>query len=192
MESIKTWITTICASVFFITAVEIILPDNSFKKYAKFVLGLILMITIINPMIKVLSGKNINLSSYLINEKNILESEETKANQYRTENIKSTQNVFEENIQKIILNLLQTQYPKNTFQVKVKTYYEVKSNTFSIESVEILLQEGKIKKIKKVNINEETNETVTKNEKDDREMKSIIKNNLNIEEKVIHIYSEDN
>lgn len=192
MEGIKAWITTICASVFFITAVEIILPDNSFKKYAKFVLGLILMITIINPMIKVLSGKNINLSSYLINEKNILESEETKANQYRTENIKSTQNVFEENIQKIILNLLQTQYPKNTFQVKVKTYYEVKSNTFSIESVEILLQEGKIKKIKKVNINEETNETVTKNEKDDREMKSIIKNNLNIEEKVIHIYSEDN
>ena len=39
---LRNWIISICTAVIFITAVEMIMPNNSFKKYAKFVLGLIL------------------------------------------------------------------------------------------------------------------------------------------------------
>ena len=40
----------------FMTAIEIIAPDNSMKKYIKFVLGLILISVMINPIIKFFTG----------------------------------------------------------------------------------------------------------------------------------------
>ena len=53
IEGLKVWITSICTAIFFITAVEMILPDDSLKKYAKFVLGLILITVVISPNNKI-------------------------------------------------------------------------------------------------------------------------------------------
>ncbi|MCD3297735.1 stage III sporulation protein AF, partial [Clostridium botulinum] len=49
IQSIRQWVISIATAIFFITAVEMILPNNSIKKYAKFVLGLILITVVINP-----------------------------------------------------------------------------------------------------------------------------------------------
>ena len=53
IEGLKVWVTNITIAIFFITAVEMILPDNSMRKYAKFVLGLMLIVVIINPIMKI-------------------------------------------------------------------------------------------------------------------------------------------
>ncbi len=63
IELLKVWVTNITIAIFFITAVEMILPDNSMKKYAKFVLGLLLIVVIINPIIKIFD-KDFNISAY--------------------------------------------------------------------------------------------------------------------------------
>lgn len=191
MEGLKTWITTICAGVFFITAVEMILPDNSLKKYAKFVLGLILMIIIINPIIKILNGTDINVSSYLNEYENILENEEEKSMKQKSNSIKNTQAVFEKNIEKITLKTLKENYPKDNFEITVKTKYDKEENIFSIESINILLDEGGIKPVKKVEINKNTDENGVNKEIDNKKMKELIEKTLNIEEKAIHIYSTD-
>ncbi|MCI6277042.1 MAG: stage III sporulation protein AF [Clostridium sp.] len=191
MEGLKTWITTICAGVFFITAVEMILPDNSLKKYAKFVLGLILMIIIINPIIKILNGTDINVSSYLNEYENILENEEEKSIEQKSNSIKNTQAVFEKNIEKITLKTLKENYPKDNFEITVETKYDKEENIFSIESINILLDEGGIKPIKKVEINKEADENSGNKEVDNKKMKELIEKTLNIEEKAIHIYSKD-
>lgn len=191
MEGLKTWITTICAGVFFITAVEMILPDNSLKKYAKFVLGLILMIIIINPIIKILNGTDINVSSYLNEYENILENEEEKSMEQKSNSIKNTQAVFEKNIEKITLKTLKENYPKDNFEITVKTKYDKEENIFSIESINILFDEGGIKPIKKVEINKNTDENGGNKEIDNKKMKELIEKTLNIEEKAIHIYSTD-
>lgn len=191
MEGLKTWITTICAGVFFITAVEMILPDSSLKKYAKFVLGLILMIIIINPIIKILNGSDINVSSYLSEYENILENEEEKSIKQKSNSIKNTQAVFEKNIEKIALKTLKENYPKDNFEITVKTKYDEEENIFSIESINILLDEGGIKPIKKVEINKEADENSGSKEVDNKKMKELIERTLNIEEKAIHIYSKD-
>lgn len=54
IETLRAWIVNISTVVLFITAVEMLLPDNSLKKYSKFVLGLILITVLINPLIKYL------------------------------------------------------------------------------------------------------------------------------------------
>ena len=191
MEGLKTWITTICAGVFFITAVEMILPDNSLKKYAKFVLGLILMIIIINPIIKILNGSDINVSSYLSEYENILENEEEKSMEQKSNSIKNTQAVFEKNIEKITLKTLKENYPEDNFEIAVQTKYDKEENIFSIESINVLLDEGGIKPIKKVEINKEADENSGNKEVDNKKMKELIEKTLNIEEKAIHIYSKD-
>ncbi|WP_462391967.1 stage III sporulation protein AF [Clostridium cadaveris] len=191
MEGLKTWITTICAGVFFITAVEMILPDNSLKKYAKFVLGLILMIIIINPLIKILNGTDINVSSYLNEYENILENEDEKSIKQKSNSIKNTQAVFEKNIERITLKTLKENYPKDNFEITVKTKYDKEENIFSIESINILFDEGGVKPVKKVEINKNTDENGGNKEIDNKKMKELIEKTLNIEEKAIHIYSTD-
>ena len=44
-----------------------ILPDNNMKKYAKFVLGLILIVVIIKPIIKIFE-KDFDFNSYLLKQ----------------------------------------------------------------------------------------------------------------------------
>ena len=56
MEYLNNFIITLVATMIFMTAIEIIAPDNSMKKYIKFVLGLILISVMINPIIKFFTG----------------------------------------------------------------------------------------------------------------------------------------
>ena len=56
MEYLNNFIITLVATMIFMTSIEIIAPDNSMKKYIKFVLGLILISVMINPIIKFFTG----------------------------------------------------------------------------------------------------------------------------------------
>ena len=51
IEALGKWIVTICVAIFFATAVQMILPDNSLKKYCNFVLGLIVFVVMISPIV---------------------------------------------------------------------------------------------------------------------------------------------
>ena len=53
IEALGEWIITICVAIFFTTAVQMILPDNSLKKYCNFVLGLIVFVVILSPIVKI-------------------------------------------------------------------------------------------------------------------------------------------
>ena len=57
MEYLNNFIITLVATMIFMTSIEIIAPDNSMKKYIKFVLGLILISVMINPIIKFFTEK---------------------------------------------------------------------------------------------------------------------------------------
>ena len=51
MEYIKSFIVALVTTIIFITAVEIIAPDKPIKKYIKFVLNLILVSVLLNPIV---------------------------------------------------------------------------------------------------------------------------------------------
>lgn len=64
MEILKQWIMSIVCVVIFVTILEIILPEGSIKKYVKFATGLLIMVIVISPIIK-LFNSDANLSEQI-------------------------------------------------------------------------------------------------------------------------------
>ena len=54
MEEIKGFVITLVTMLILISAIELISPENSMKKYIKFVLGCILIAVMISPLINFL------------------------------------------------------------------------------------------------------------------------------------------
>jgi stage III sporulation protein AF len=59
---LKSWITSIVVVVIFMALIDIILPSNSLKKYARLVFGLIVIVIIINPLFSLFS-KNADIEA---------------------------------------------------------------------------------------------------------------------------------
>ncbi|MCY6370319.1 stage III sporulation protein AF [Clostridium ganghwense] len=153
LEHLKIWIINICTAVFFITAVEMILPNNKIKKYAKFVLGLILITVIINPIIKIFD-KNFDMDTYVNSASKYFEEKEyTKDyDKYKTSSIDNTINVFSTNLEKLCIKKLKEKFPKDNYEVLVDVSYNMEEENFIINAINVGVTEGKIKKIKKIEI----------------------------------------
>lgn len=61
MNLLKELVTTLVTALIFITAIELISPNNSMKKYLKFILGLVLITIILNPIVKIISNGQNNI-----------------------------------------------------------------------------------------------------------------------------------
>jgi stage III sporulation protein AF len=138
IEGIRNWVITICCTLFFITAVDMILPSNSMKKYAKFVLGLILITVIINPVIKVFNG-DFNTSVYTSNLASSMDDNNLKSTiqRYKDENINNTLNNFKENLKLSCEKSLREKFPNNKFQVTINASYDKDSELFKLKGVEV-------------------------------------------------------
>lgn len=188
MEIIKGWIANICTVVLFITAVEMILPDNSLKKYAKFVLGLILMTVIINPIMKVFD-KNFDINIMSTNVEKAIEVREAKSNmeEYKKNNLNATLETFNSNLKKLSEEKLKEKFKDMDFEVKVKSDFE--NDQVKIISIEAGVKEKGIQKIKKVTVEsfKSEKESISENKRFD-EVKQFLSKELNIQEKIIKIY----
>ncbi|MBC8059254.1 MAG: stage III sporulation protein AF [Clostridiaceae bacterium] len=138
LDVVRNWVITICCTLFFITAVEMILPNNSMKKYAKFVLGLILITVIINPIIKIFNG-DFNTAVYTSNLVNSMDDNSMKAatQRYKDENINSTLINFKENLKLSCEKSLKEKFPNNKFQVTIDASFDKKSELFKLKSIDV-------------------------------------------------------
>lgn len=57
MEYLKEFVITLTTISVFIVAIELILPDNSLKKYQNFILSLIVLAVMLTPIIKIFNSK---------------------------------------------------------------------------------------------------------------------------------------
>jgi stage III sporulation protein AF len=64
LSFLKEWIISVAAMIIFMVLIDLILPSNNFRKYAKFVTGLIVIVTILSPVFK-LFDKNINAAAVI-------------------------------------------------------------------------------------------------------------------------------
>lgn len=55
MEVLKEWVSNLFIIILTLTFIEIILPDTSIAKYIKFIFSLIIMVTVLYPVIPLLS-----------------------------------------------------------------------------------------------------------------------------------------
>jgi stage III sporulation protein AF len=151
IEALKGWIVTICTAVFFITAIEIVLPDNSLKKYAKFVLGLILISVLIKPLIKIFD-KNYDINVYASNAEKFFQQQDYKSdyNKLKDKNVGNTLEAFELNLKTVCESKLKGKFPSSNYTVDVKAEYIKQNNTFEIRAINVGVKDGKIESIKKV------------------------------------------
>ncbi|MCB2288462.1 stage III sporulation protein AF [Clostridium sp. CS001] len=153
IETLKAWVVNITIAVFFTSAVEMILPDNNMKKYAKFVLGLLLIVVIITPLIKVFD-KSFDFYSYSNKAMSYVDdnSKDGELKKYKDINILNTSKNFEKNLEDECIINLEEAYPENKYNADVEVIYDNKSGVFNINKVEIGVIDKGIKKVKKIDI----------------------------------------
>lgn len=190
VEWIKNWVTTICVAVIFITAVELIMPSDKFKKYVQFVMGLILIAVILNPIIQ-LFDNNSGISVYIGNAEKYFNSAAYDKNysKYKTDNKQSTLINFKSNLENTCVKILKEKYPENDYEVSASAEY--KDNEIKIRGLDISLKNNTVKKIEKIQINSTMAETDKGKELSNemsRKIKTYLKEQLKVAEDVIHVY----
>lgn len=189
---LRNWIINICTAVIFITAVEMILPNNSFKKYAKFVLGLILITVLVNPIIKIFD-KGFNLDEYTnravkyIDDKNY----EKDYDKYKENSMSKTLDTFKANLENIVKDKLIDRYPNNAYDVEAEVAYDESSESVNIKNIKVGVRDGTIKAVKKVDISTKgsvENSAQSLNDEKSMLIKEYLSKELDISANSIEVY----
>lgn len=191
MESLNQFVITLVATMIFMTAVDIIAPDNSMKKYIKFVLGLILITVMINPIIKFFTGGEQEVINTIKKYENML---------YEGVNIKEKEDLSEEKIESFKNNLnnncdslLKNEFADKEFKSNVQCNLNLDNMTYSIDSLEIGVKDKSIKIVDKIkiNINKESEEAISNEEilEDEEEIKNYLAEVFKIPLEKIKLYS---
>lgn len=191
IESIRQWIINISAIIIFITAVQLILPDNSLKKYAKYVLGLLVILVMINPILKFLNS-DYSMEQYSTKAEEYFKSNNSKDDleKYKKINEEKTLETFKSNLSKQCKEKLKTYYKKDDFKVDIAVEYNKESHNIIIKSISIGLESGNIKKIDPIVIGEQEKQVTNHMEDKEKEVriKEIVEKEFGLESNKIKVY----
>lgn len=170
MEYLNNFIITLVATMIFMTSIEIIAPDNSMKKYIKFVLGLILISVMINPIIKFFTGGEQEVINRIKRYEDMLNLGITNEGESK-EVIEKQKEAFKSNLNSNCDNLLKEKFSDKNFKSDIKCNINLSDMTYSIDSLEVGVRENGIRLVDKIriNVNDESEEAVSNNEKIDNE-----------------------
>ena len=195
MESISAFITTLVTTIILMTAVELIAPDNSIKKYINFVLGLILISVMLTPIVSLFSKGE----TKVINEINKYEKELVKVDKNEDKGKVDTnrEKSFKNNLNKNCNKLLEEEFKGREFESDISCNMDIKNMTYEIDKVKIGVKDDSIRKIQKIEINRSDSSEVigsqTKEEEvnGEAEIKIYLEQILNIKAKNIEIYKQE-
>lgn len=190
VDWIRNWITAICIAVIFITAVELILPGDKFKKYVKFVMGLILIAVILNPIIQLIN-KNSDVSTYIDNANKYFDNADYSKNyeKYKISDSEDTLNTFEINLENTCTKILKDKFPESSYSVAADVNY--KNSEITIDSLKITTENTGIKAVEKIKINSANTEDNSKKELNNeisKKIKDYLAGQLKISKDIIHVY----
>ena len=170
MEYLNNFIITLVATMIFMTSIEIIAPDNSMKKYIKFVLGLILISVMINPIIKFFTGGEQEVINRIKRYEDMLNLGVTNEGESK-EVIEKQKEAFKSNLNSNCDNLLKEKFSDKDFKSDIKCNINLSDMTYSIDSLEVGVRENGIRLVDKIriNVNDESEEAVSNDEKIDNE-----------------------
>lgn len=196
---INSWLKDIVILFIFISIVDLIMAKGSMKRYIDFVIGLLVIFTVINPFLK-LTRLNFNLDSAVT--KYMDNSFVTSAKNMDKEVDLDIENIFISKVSKEIGRLIQ----ENSTYTVSKIYLDIGrgENFGEIKQVDIFisdkgngnqyLKENKIKvqKVEAINVGKEIKDQLIENTVDNFEnIKQILFENLNIDKGLISINLQD-
>ncbi|KGG81429.1 hypothetical protein Y919_00255 [Caloranaerobacter azorensis H53214] len=206
---LRQWTVTIVTLVVIITFLEIILPKNDLKKYINVTTGFLLIITILNPFIKLLSS-DINIEKEVF--KNIMLKPENDfyiTDEYKKYQEDQTMKLYKDKIKKHIKKTIEDTFRYKVVRIDIDIENENTENFGEIKKIKlILVQENtdfknknvhdkysiNIESVKEIRVNLESVET-EKIENSDvvnrevEEIKKLISNNYKLpKESILIIY----
>ena len=191
MEYINNFVITLVATMIFMTAVEIISPDNSMKKYIKFVLGLILISVMIHPIVKFFTGGEQELVTTIKSYESMFYEGTTSENEDSIS--KSQIESFKNNLNSNCDSLLKEEFSDKDFKSNVECEIDLENMTYSIESLEVGVKDGGIKLVDsiKIDINEESEQAVSNDGtvENEEEIKNYLSEVFKIPTDKIKLYS---
>lgn len=210
MSFIREWVISIVSVIIIVVFLDILLPKGNMKKYANFVLGLIVMIIILKPIINVLnSSGDFNLE--LINSSYHFDKSQLAAEVKRIEesNVEGIVEVYKRKLAEDITNYIKGQGNYKEVQADVYIHADQSQDNFGeIVGIDIFIIEGpqdsykkeeaKIEPVRPVSvlINKGDNKSNAREVKDDSEMYNGIKNKIssfyNVDKENISIYIQKN
>lgn len=191
---VRSWVMSICVAVIFITAVELIMPGDKFKKYVKFVMGLILIAVILNPIIKIFNNKA-NISTYIDDANKYVNSASYENNfqKYKEQDKDDTINTFKTNLQNSCAKMLKDKFPDNDYEVKADVKLDSETNEIDISSLSVGVKSKGIEKIDNIRINSKSvsvNQEKQVDQKVGKDIKDYLNDQLKIPQNNISVYQQ--
>ena len=181
---LSSWAGSVVASIIVCTIIELVLPNNSNKKYARTVIGIYILFTILSPIITKISSNDINIIGTIDSVISSTQYEEISENSGldTTENIKQ---IYKNNIeQDIISKLKQKGYDSVITAISInfidgEDYGKI--NQLNIKINEKIENENEIKVVENVNIDLSSNSEENIISKQEQEkLKNFISSEYNI------------
>lgn len=189
MENIKSYIITLVTMIMLITAIELISPDNSMKKYIKFILGLILISVMISPIINLFSKDADSLTKKIEETLSLSSSGEIIENKSNNE---SQEKVFSKNLQDNCNKLLKEKFRENEFITKIDCELNMEDIEYRIDKVQVGVKDKEIGTIEKIiiNVKDESKEVVSGKGtvENEEEIINFLAENLQIAKEKIEVY----
>lgn len=162
IEIIKNWIISVVTAVIFMVLVDMLLPSNSMKKYAKITTGLIVIIIILTPVFK-LFDRNVSMETYVSKYMEDLEKKDTDFQniELKSKVEKQRMDVFKSNlikaIEKEIFYSTGKRYEINSINVNEDndSYEYTKITSIELKQKE---DDGKVKRVEKIVISQHQGE----------------------------------
>ena len=192
MDTLKNFIITLVTMLILMTAIELITPDNSMKKYLKFVLGLILISVMLTPIISLISKGEKQITDTIAKYGEEYSNTGEKVDKYKND---SREKAFTKNIEKNCEKILKDKFKDKDFKSEVVCKMDLENMTCSIDKVSIGVKDDSIKNVQKIEINtkDESSEVLASDDEveDEEVIKKYLKEVLNVQEDKIEIYSID-
>lgn len=180
LEFLKKWIISVVTMVIFMALIDLILPENNIKKYARFVTGLLVIVTILNPVFKLFAG-NESIETYITQYSDAFDTNSSYTNTKETQSSveEKTREVFKENLKKEIESKIKNQTGENYTVVSIDVELDSTSSSYgTISSIELKkLKDSTIEPINKISIGKR--ESLEKGIEDDK-VKKLLLNEFNI------------
>ena len=194
METLKGIVVNLVTVLIFISAIELIMPSNKMKKYIKFILGLILITVILNPILKLTSNGEKDLFSNIKSYEDILSKDEDKTDTSTINTVEKDdksdlrKRVFIDNFNKNCDNLLKNKFKNMKFKSETDCEIDFKNINVTIKKLKIGVADNKVSKIKKVVINEGKSDEEKVNDEQYSEIVNYVSDELNIPKDKIEVY----
>lgn len=195
MENLKSFVSTLTAVLIFMSAVEILSPDKKMKKYISFVLGLILISTLLNPIIEFITNGEKSVLQGIERYESVFSMEQRKVNTDGVTNYESNMDnqdvrkkVFVNNFDKNCDSMLKNKFDNMKFKSEVDCDVDFNNVKINIKKLKIGIKDKNVRKVRKVEIGTEPKDELREEYK---EVISYVSSEFDIPEEKIEIYILD-